>query len=911
MPDWKQYVRKHLPPLQLPPEREAEIVAELAQHLEAAYEEALARGALEAEARAAAQRQFTDWPLLESELHRAERTIPPAVTRRLGRWNDRIKTQQKGVGKMLADLWQDIHFGLRQLRKNKGFTTVAVLTLALGIGANTAIFSVANAVLLRPLPYAESDRLFVAWETQKDGAVREQRLSYPNFMDWKKRNTAFEKLAVFSDNTDTLSTPNGAERHAVARVSADFLPALGVQMTLGRTFLPEDDLRGAAPVVILSYGFWQSRFGGDPSTVGQTLTLDGQVSEIVGVLPSGFDFPLEISGADIWTPMAKDAHYFPQRGMHGYAGLARLKAGITLKQAQSDLNRITSQLAGQFPDSNKGRGGHLVLLHKQVVGNSRLALQILLGVVGFVLLIACANVANLLLTRGSSRAKELAIRGVLGAGRGRLIRQLLIESLLLGAAGGVGGFLLAYWGRSILQNTLSVLDIPRLAEVSLDFQTVVFVAGVSLLTAAIFGAVSAIHSTGIDLTEALKTGGRTAAGSSGRLLRNALVVAEMALALVLFIGAGLMIRSFYSLVNVHPGFETSNTLSARILVPAQKHSTDDELAEIYRNILDQLAGLPGVKSAGASTTIPLVGGTWETSFWILGRMDPETDKGIFFRYYNATPDYFPTMGIPLRRGRLFTEEDRRGRPGVAVINETMAEQHWPNGNPIGERLKMGIRFGQEGEPEEFEIIGVVGDVKHSNLDSTVMPQIYIPYRQQTNSAMQIAIRTEGDPGELFPAVRAKMAAIDRDIPLYRVITLEQARQRSAGSRRSAMLLLGSFAGLAVVLAGVGLYGVISYTVNQRVHEIGIRMALGAPRHHILKLVLGQGMLLAIIGVGLGLIGAAALTRVLESFLFSVSATDPVIFALVAALLLAIALLACWIPARRAMRVDPMVALRHE
>ena len=909
-PDWNEYVRKNLALPELTREREEQIREDLARQFEQACADARARGATDEEAEAAARAHVPDWDSFISDVYRSERRNAKP---RLDKWQEQgVRAETGGVmSRWLNDLRQDALYGLRTLRKNPGFTIVAVLTLALGIGANTAIFSMVNGVLLRPLSYADPDKLVAVWETfQKRGSDRFP-FSFPNFRDWQERNQVFEKFALFRDLQVNFTTDEGTERLPAALVTAEFLPALRVSPQLGRAFTPADDVKGAEPVALLSHEFWQHRFGGDPAIVGQRLTINGAGATVIGVLPAGFEFPIDLGNAKIWTPAASDAGLFPQRGLHGYTGLARLKPSVTMRQAQVEMSRIAAELEQEYPRSNEGKGANIISLQEQVVGESRLGLLLLLGVTGFVLLIACANVANLLMARSAARQREFAIRTALGAGRGRLIRLLLTESSLLVLGGGTLGTILAPGVVQGIRALLATWEVPRLGEVSADGSVLAFAIAVSLMSAVLFGLAPALQSPQLALYSSLKEGLSYSSSRSRRRVRGALVILEVAMAIVLLLGAGLLLRSFLSLLQVNPGFNTDSVLTFRLIASRQKYDTFDQVADFHRQVETHIAALPGVLSSGASDRAPLAGGRFSTDFWILGRMNPDTEEGILFRYYSATPGYFRTLGIPLLRGRLFTEEDRRHRPGVVLINQTMAQRYWPDGNPLGDSLMLGLSFGQDGEPETFEVVGVVGDVKQTSLDAEVGPQIYIPYRQQTGNRMYFVVRTEGDPLALADAIRAEVAALDRDVPLYEVSTMEALKARSTASRRVGVLLLGGFAVLALALAVVGLYGAISYSVSQRTHEMGIRMALGAGRGEILKMVLREGLWLALTGLALGTAGAFALTRLLEGMLYGVAATDPATFLAVSALLLSVALAACYLPARRATKVDPMVALRYE
>ncbi|MCS6806170.1 MAG: ABC transporter permease, partial [Blastocatellia bacterium] len=628
------------------------------------------------------------------------------------------------------------------------------------------------------------------------------------------------------------------------------------------------------------------------------------------VLPPGFQFPLGISKAEVWTPTARDAGFFAQRGALILHALARLKPGINREQAQAEMNAIARQLEAEHPDYMAGRGVNLVPLHQQVVGEVRPALLILWGAVGLVLLVACANVANLLLVRGAAREKEVAVRLALGAGRWRLVRQLLTESVILAVIGGGLGLLLALWTTEALV-AIAPRDIPRMEHVGLDRGVLGFALGLSVLTGLIFGLAPALSTSRIPLTESLKEGSRTS-GVSGRLrLRRLLAVTETALAVVLLIGGGLLVRSFVNLLRVDPGFRPENVLTFQMAGPFEQ-SDADQRANFYSDILARLQALPGVQSVGGATSIPVSGvNHMEIGFEILGRPLRPGEDSQSAAYDSVTPDYFRTMGILLRQGRLFTEQDQRGRPGAVIINEAMARRYWREENPLGQRIRLAISFGEPGEPESYEIVGVVGDVHERGLDTEAKPHLYVPYRQQTWPFFAFALRTSGDPRLLIGAIRASVAELTRKEAVYDFKTMEEHLAASVARRRFATVLLGLFAGLALVLAAIGIYGVISHSTSQRTHEIAIRMALGAQRWDVLKLVLGQGMILAVIGVGIGLVAALMLTRLLSSLLFGVSPTDPLTFVVVAFLLTNVALVACYVPARRATRVDPMVALRYE
>ncbi|HYY56574.1 MAG TPA: ABC transporter permease [Pyrinomonadaceae bacterium] len=811
----------------------------------------------------------------------------------------------------MGTLWQDLRYGLRTLSKTPGFTLAAVLALALGIGANSAIFSVANAVLLKPLPYSEPERLVMIWGDLFKPGLDEIGASAPEFNDYREQGHVFESLACYTEGGFNLSGEGEPERISGAYVSADLFPLLGVGPTLGRTFAVEEDQPGRDQVVVLSHSLWQRRFAADRSIVGKTVGINGKSMTVVGVMPSAFQFPDR--EVEIWKPLALDAEDRSEqsRGSHYLNVIARLKPGVSVEQAQAEIKGIAERIRQQHPDQyDNGFGAKIVSRHEQVVGPIRPVLLILLGTVGFVLLIACANVANLLFARAATREREMAIRTALGAGRWRIVRQLLTESLLLSLAGGAGGLLLALWGVDLLV-ALAPVDIPRLSEVRLDGRVLGFTLLVSLLTGGLFGLAPALRLSKPDLQESLKDGARGAGeGFRRQRMRNLLVVSEVALSLVLLIGAGLMIRSFLQVQKISPGFNPDRVLTMRLSLPQSKYAEAKQQRAFFEQLTARVSALPGVESVGAVNFLPMSksGNMW--SFAIEGRGNA-VGPNLHFRM--ISPDYFRTLSIPLDRGRQFTEQDREGAPPVAVINETMARTFFPGEDPLGKRIKLASMT----SPFPWlAVVGVVGDVKHYGLDEETKPELYVSYLQPllpnfNVSSLFLAVRTTAEPAGLAAAVRREVAVLDKDQPVADIKTMEERLSESVAPRRFNMLLLAIFAALALILAAVGIYGVMSYSVTQRTHEIGVRMALGAQGSDVLRLVVGQGMILALAGVALGLLGAFALTRVMKTLLFNVSASDPLTFAGVAFVLSAVALLACLIPARRATRVDPMEALRYE
>jgi putative ABC transport system permease protein len=803
-------------------------------------------------------------------------------------------------------LWQDVRFGLRVLAKSPGFTAVALVVLALGVGANTAIFSVVNAVLLRPLPFEHAERLVQAKRVNVKKGTTTSAHSFPNFADMRAQSNSFEALAAYNDTDAALTGAGAPERVSGVSASADIFRVLGVGAQLGRAFAPDDERPGGAPVVVITHGTWQRRFGADPQVVGREVTLDGKPKTVVGVLPADFQFPFANQAPEYFTPLDPQGDMEKQRGANYLQVLGRLKEGVPVAQAEAELKAIAARLEQQYPDANEGRSVALVSAQEEMVGNLRATLLVLLGAVGFVLLVACANVANLQLARASGRGREMAIRTALGASRARVMRQLLTEGLLLSVAGGALGLLFAVWGVALISSFVPA-DIPRFKEVGLDPTVLGFTFAASLLAGVAFGLAPALQASRVDLGESLKEGGRGAtAGRTRNRVRSLLIVSEVALSLVLLVGAGLLVKSFWRLRNTNPGFNPQRVLSASVSLPEVKYSKDEQLVQFYRQALGRAAALPGVEAAAAIMPLPLGSNDINISFMAEDRPDPGPGSRPVAGTRVITPDYLRVMGVPLLRGRAFNDRDTADAPKVLIVNETLARQLFPGEDPLGKRLAIGLNS------IHGEIVGVVGDVHSRGLEREAGLELYVPYEQTPFNSMQLVLRTkEGDPAALAAPLRAAVREIDKDVPLYEVKTMEQLVADSVARQRFSMTLLAAFAGLALALAAVGIFSVMSFLVAQRTHEIGVRVALGAQARDILRMVVRYGMGLALAGVAAGLAGAFALTRLMSGLLYGVSATDPVTFAGVSLLLVVVALAACLVPARRATKVDPMVALRYE
>jgi len=811
------------------------------------------------------------------------------------------------------EMFQDLRFGMRMLTRHRGFTLVAVLTLALGIGANTAIFSVVHAVLLRPLPYAQPEQLVWIWETSPKDDIKAEAASVPNFVDWRNQSESFAELAAYAAAAPVLTGAGEPERIPGTSVTANFFDTLGVKMALGRTFVAEENAPGNNLVVILSQGLWQRRFSSDPQIIGQKLMLNGNSYEVVGVLPRGFKNPQpdEARPPELWLPLALNPAQAGRRNDF-LRVVARLKPEVRIDQARAEMATITDGLAQQYPPTNFGWGVTIVPLHERIVGNLRPALWTLLAAVGFLLLIACANVANLLLARAASRQQEIAVRTALGAGRGRLVRQFLTESVLLSLIGGVTGLVVGWWGVKVLV-AFSPNTIPRLGEVGLSAQVFAFTSALAILTGIVFGLVPALYSTSPNLSESLKEGGRGATeGSRRRTLRSMLVVSEIALSLVLLVGAGLMTRSFLRLQQVDPGFRSERIVTALISLPVSKYPDGPQVIDFYHKLLERVRVIPGIDAAALTSTVPLNSGSY-AAFYVDGRPVPRPDEyQPDANFVRVSRDYFAALGIQFLRGENFAERYAADAPGVAIISQALARKHFPDEDPIGKRLTTSNPQPAQGQTVPWRmIIGIVADTPSEGLDVPRYPQLYVPFDQTGQRSLTLVARTASEPLGMVATLRSATWDLDRDQPLYNVRTMNDVLATSVAAPRFNMLLIGLFAGLGLILAAVGIYGVISYSVNQRTHEIGIRVALGAGRLGILRLIVGEGMVLTVVGVGLGLGAALAVTRLLAGLLFGIGARDPLTFAIVAALLGFVALLACYLPARRAASSDPMIALRHD
>jgi putative ABC transport system permease protein len=797
----------------------------------------------------------------------------------------------------MGTLWQDLRFGARVLLRQPAFTLVAVVTLALGIGANTAIFSVINAVLLSPLPFPAQERLVDLNETFKPDGFG--TLSVPNLRDWQQQNTTFAGIAAYAAGTFNLQTGDSPQRLQGLRVEANYFDVFGLKPQLGRTFRAGEDEVGRERVVVLSDALWRSSFGADLNIVGKTLPLNGASYTVVGVMPRSLS---TLSRSQLWSPLVFTADEKAARGSHSFLAIGRLKEDVTLAEARAEMSAIAARLEAQYPDAQTGRGARVSRYEERVVGGVRQPLLVLMAAVGFVLLIACANVANLLLARAAGRYREIAVRVALGAGRMRLVRQFVTEGVLLALAGGALGVAAAWLGLDLL-GKLAFAFVPRSGEIRLDLRVLLFTLIVSVVTGVVFGVAPAAQAFKTNVQEALKDGGASA-GLGGAGLRSTLVVAEIAAAFVLLVGAGLLVKSFARLQSVDPGVQPAHVLTAKLSLPAEKYADNDARIRFHQEVLERVARLPGVEAAGVTSHLAVEEFGANGNTRIEGKSYPPNQEPLVEQRV-VSPDYFRALGIRLLRGRVFNERDTKDAPPVTIINETMARIVWGDEDPVGKRV--------DGDPW-LTVVGVVSDVKNIGLTEQSMPELYLSYAQGLSKMTQnvtLVARSRLEPAALTAAVRREVQAVDPAQPVFAVQTMQAVLDNTVSARRLNMTLLGVLAALSLVLAVVGIYGVMSYTVTQHTHEIGIRMALGAQATDILKLIVGRGMFLTALGVALGAGGALALTRFIAALLFDVQATDTATFAAIAALLASVALLACLVPALRAIRVDPMIALRHE
>jgi putative ABC transport system permease protein len=809
------------------------------------------------------------------------------------------------------NILQDIRYAFRMLLKRPGFAGIVVLTLALGIGANTTIFSAIDADLLNQLPYKDPERLMVVWETNKQFGPElwdRNEVTIGNFRDWRSRNQVFEQLGSLFYTDMILTGAGEPERIKSCVVTTNFFQALGVQPLLGRSFLPEAETPGSPFTVIISHQLWQRLFNSDTSVINKSLTLNGHTVAVIGVMPPAFElqFPTSVH-VDMWVPMIIGEGDL-DRGNNFLYALGRLKKGVSREQAQSEMDLIASQLQQQYPETNAERGVRVVPLHKQVVGKVESYLYMLFAAVGFLLLIACANVAGLVLVRVTARHREVAIRMAVGASRWRLVRQLLTESVILSMLSGLLGLLFAYGGVKLLL-ALTPSEVPRLHEIGLHVPVFLWTLAISIVTGVLFGLAPAIQASSPDLNTALKeNSGRNPGSFQGSGLRNLLVVSEVAVALLLLVGAGLMTKSFFRLQQVDPGFAATNVVSMNIALPTSKYR-QQQVNIFYDQLIERIKNLPGVKAVAGIDPLPLSNNNVSSRFVVEGAplvaLADRPNAGIRV----VTPDYFQTMSIPSLKGRSFTEQDRDNTAKVIIVNEAVASRYWPNGDAIGKRL--GFFEDDPGKQVWREIVGVVGNVRHKALEIEVTAEVYFPYKQLPRNFMNLVVRSASDPSSMVPAIRNQVLSVDKDQPVSDIMTMDQRVARSVASKRFVMSLLGAFSLLALGLAAVGIYGVMAYLVTQRTQEIGVRMALGAQKRDVLKLVVGRGMALAVMGIAIGLVASLALTRLMRSLLFEVTPTDWLTFVITSLVLLTVALLACYIPARRAAKVDPLVALRYE
>jgi putative ABC transport system permease protein len=806
----------------------------------------------------------------------------------------------------MENLLSDTRYAIRNLLRRPAFTLIAVVTLALGIGANTAIFSAINALLLKPLPFPELDRVVAIWDKMPSRGVMHNEVTVANYLDLKAQNQTFEQLALYSWWSPNLTGVDPPERLQGFLVTANMFDALGVKPIMGRNFTEEENQPGKDAVAIITHGLWQRRFGGDPDILNKTITVNTVARKVIGVMPENFNFP---KGAEMYAPIAMTPERMKSRGSHGYYIIGRLKRGTSIQSAQAEIDNIMARLEQQYPETNTGWGATAFPLVADTVRQYDTALWVMMGAVGFVLLIACANVANLMLARATGRRKEIALRTALGASRWRIIRQLLTESVIVALIGGALGVFVGFWGLDALRAVNpgdAAKFIPGWYQLGINAQVLLFTLGLSVVSGVVFGLAPALQVSKPNLNDSLKEGSRQTSGSSHRL-RSSLIVFEVALSLMLLVGAGLLTRTFLSLLRANPGFNPDNVMTMTLVLPGLKYKEDSQRAAFFSDLVQRVKAYPGVESAAVVNYLPLGGANSSDSYLVEGEPEPQPGQEHDGRYRVASPDYFRTMGISITRGRGFTEQDKAGATPVVVVNETLARQHWPGQNPIGKRIRF---YGPLDKAPWMEVVGVIADVKH-DLTIPVEPEYYLPHAQDPWTGMVLVARTSVDPASLAGALRQQVWSIDKDQPVFDVRTMQEVKSGSVALYSFSSVMLGIFASVALVLAAIGIYGVMAFAVTQRTQEIGIRMALGARTADVLKLVVKHGMKLALLGIVIGLAGSWALTRFIEKLLVGVQPTDPLTFSVVSLCLLVAAFIACYLPARRATKVDPLVALRYE
>jgi putative ABC transport system permease protein len=899
MHDWTAIVRERLDRL-TPSRVDDDLVEELAAHLAQAYDEARDEGRTDPEARTHVATVLEESELLRSLLAARRARLP----QRIAHWSRREPAAvHGGVWMLPLTFARDARDALRMLGRTPGFSLIAILTFAIGIGVNTAVFNVVNGVLLRPLPYPDADQITMLWLDNRREGIHEDITSYPNYLDWRDQSTSYAHVAGFSPTAFTMTGGGEPERLRGARVTANFFDVMQTPPAIGRAFTEHHETPGQDGVVLLSHGLWQRRFGGAPDVVGRTMLLSGRAYEIVGVTPPTLRYPEDV---ELWAPLAPSEQLRDARGSFWLPVIGRLKPGVSVQQAQTEMNGIAQRLEEEYP-GNRGYGINVVPLQQQLVGDVERGLVVLLGAVAFVLLIACANLTNLMLGRTAARRKELAIRSALGAARGRLVRQIVTETFVLALVGALVGVVLAYWTTGFFL-AVAGESIPRQDAITMDARVLGFALVLALAASLMAGVIPALQASRRTMVDHLREGARAGSSIASRRTRSVLVAAEVALAIVLLTGAGLLVRTLLIMQDTERGFEPANVAMMTVSVPVASYPDAPSVLAFYARLLERVRALPGVQSAATGTGVlqPLI--TQSTVFSIEGAPLPPPEERVEYPIETVSPGYFETVGMTLVRGRGFTEADHAEAPPVVVVNDTLARSAWPDRDPIGRRVRPG---GDQSEAPWMTVIGVIRDAQRTEVTRAIRPEVYTTTLQGSLRTQTLLVRTAGDPTAIVPSIRRELQALDPQLPLFGVTTLERELARTLNRPRFQAVLFAGFAGIALLLATIGIYGVTSHAVGQRTQEVGIRMAMGAARRDVLRLIFVQHLRPAVAGLIVGVVGAVLLSRLLRSLLFGVSATDPSTFVVVAGVLLAVAAVACWVPARRATRVDPLVALRAE